>query len=209
MTHQSSDGDLISVENLKAFFHRIVSETINKLDLKVSEYSEYYIVDLLTRFSKSELLFGGDEETHRDQPLVLLFKKALEVDLSRRIRLLQTIGDKSLITAGCFAESLERKAVGVRYYIHMGENAYSHLSHILDAHHKGEALKQTFEELSHKFSQFVDLLSEMSDKWVSKSNAGIMDLYSRWIKTQNPRLLNKLIDEGIIPVLPPMSSFKQ
>ena len=99
-----------------------------------------------------------------------------------------------LLVSGFFAESLHRGPVDVDYYVSMGEYAYGSLSR-----RDEDAFGEVFAELAGKFVGFMDVLSDISDRTGFASNADILRLYEKWLRTGSPREGQRLIDRGIVP----------
>ena len=77
-----------------------------------------------------------------------------------RVRLLRAMGDNALFVSGFFASSLGRTLVDLGYYRAMGGQAYARLSR----EERGLGYAQgVFEELSGRFTEFADVLSEVSE----------------------------------------------
>ena len=70
----------------------------------------------------------------------------------------------------------------VDYYIQLGECAYGSL-----ARHGDPALGDVFDELAGKFGKCVDVLSEVSERSALTSNADLLRLYEKWIRTRSRR----------------------
>lgn len=173
------------------FFHEVVSEALRQQGVSASAHAEFYLVNLLAEFSHGALM---------DQPLALLLAEAQEAEPGRRLQALRTIGDHALYVCGFFADSLERKLVDCDYYIAIGGAAYRHL-----ANHKSTGQGEVFGELSGKFPRFVDVLAEVSEKTRLSSNAGLLRLYERYLRTGSSRAERQLrrLGLGVVPSTSP------
>src|SRR5436190_808215 len=96
--------------------------------------------------------------------------------------------------AGFFADSLNRKLVDVDYYVSIGGTAYTALSR-----YETDTFSPVFAELAENFVQFVDVLSEVSERTSCGSNADLLRLYGRWLKTGSRRSGELLIERGVVP----------
>lgn len=180
-----------------AFFQEEVSRAIRKQSLKTDQHTEFYLVDLLTRFMLTENFFAVDENGNmREETLALLLGAALNSpDTGRKCEDLRRLGDVSLYTAGFFSDSLVRKTVDVDYYIGMGKNAYSSLSQIgIDSH-----FRKIFHELASRFVKFVDVLAEVSAAAFTQDVKNVLRIYEIWLRTGSERAEKQLKDAGIIP----------
>ncbi len=95
---------------------------------------------------------------------------------------LQQIGDVSLFISGFFSDSLQRKLVDVDYYVSIGGFAYNALSRV-----ETDTFSPVFAELAEKFVGFVDVLTEVSERTSCASNADLLRLYEKWLKTGSRR----------------------
>jgi hypothetical protein len=107
---------------------------------------------------------------------------------------LREIGDVSLFISGFFSDSLQRKLVDVDYYVSIGGRAYNTLSRV-----ETDTYSSVFAELGEKFVGFVDVLSEVSERTSCSSNADLLRLYEKWLKTGSPRSGQLLVERGVVP----------
>jgi len=153
------------------------------------EVTSFYVVNLLTGFIHLDR--SGDTD---DQPLAVTFAKALQgAGLAQRDGL-RKVGDQSLFISGFFSDSLNRSLVDVDYYIQLGGNAYASLARQA----AGDTFGDVFDELSEKFAEFVDVLSEVSERTSLTSNTDLLRLYEKWLKTRSRRSGDLLAARGIV-----------
>lgn len=186
-------GDIKQVP-LTEFFKERVQTALIKHRVEATPTCEFYLVNLLQEFRKTEKLFEQQGSEMTEKPLALILAKAASGDRNTKIRCLKQLGDVSLYTAGFFGERVRRRSVGVRYYIRMGGGAYSHLSSILLGQ---KTFAELYSELATLFPNLVEVFSEVasSDKW--KSNRDLLRLYERWLETGDTYLEELLQQEGI------------
>jgi hypothetical protein len=98
-----------------------------------------------------------------------------------------------LFISGFFSDSLNRRLVDVDYYIQLGEHAYASLAR------RDGPFGDVFDELSDKFVAFVDVLSEVSEHSAMTSNAELLRLYEKWLRTKSRRSGDLLVARGIVP----------
>src|SRR5207247_11417846 len=120
--------------------------------------------------------------------------RALEGGGLRQRASLREIGDVSLFLSGFFSHSFRRKLVDVDYYVSIGGWAYTALSRV-----DSDTLSPVFGELAEKFVGFVDVLSEVSERTSCTSNADLLRLYEKWLKTGSPRRGQLLVERGVVP----------
>ena len=134
-----------------------------------------------------------------EAPLALLYAQALSASRHERARLLRVMGDSALFVSGFFADSLNRTLVDLAYYRAMGGQAYARLSR--EEASLGYA-PDVFEELSGRFTEFADVLSEVSEASRLVSDRSVLQLYERWVQTGSRRAAVLLAERGIAPVGP-------
>ena len=87
-----------------------------------------------------------------------------------------------------------RKLVDVDYYVSIGGCAYNALSRV-----ETDTFSPVFAELGEKFVGFVDVLSEVSERTSCASNADLLRLYEKWLKTGSRRSGQLLVERGVVP----------
>lgn len=190
---------VVAERTLSAFFHQEVTETMKGMGLKASKHAEYYLVQLLSDFATSDRLCSDPTDpTSCDEPLVMIFKRAMDAPHEQRVQLLKHLGDFALYISGFFSDSLTPKLVDLSYYISMGSSAYRQLSSIMQRHRHGDVFSGLFTEMSKQFVPFVDVLSEISENARPSNNASLLSVYERWLHTKSKRLERKLTDHGVI-----------
>lgn len=189
---------ILDTASIPEFFRGKVSEAIQEVNVTVSPHAEFYLVNLLTFFTKAKNLFEKDENGEIvDQALALRLFDALLATPGEKIPILKKMGDIALYTSGFFADSLFKKIVGVNYYIKMGHTAYSSLSHLVDFK-QGKDFKELFGELAHNFINFVNVLSHVSDSTHLNTAQDLLKLYERWLATGSKQVQQLLSQQGII-----------
>ena len=187
--------------SLALHFKELIEKVKKKQNLEIGDFTEFYIVDLLSRFLLSKNLFIGDKDSKNDDALAIQLYKALEEkSLKEKIAILKNMGDFALYISGFFADYLDRKIVDIDYYIMMGEGAYGAAGELSDRRPRENPVTEIFRELSKKFKKIVDLLAEVSELSSMASDSDVIKIYERWLKTKSPRLKKRLLEKGIIPV---------
>lgn len=180
---------------LTEFFRERVQTAMARQQLAASALTEFYLVNLLQEFRKTEKLFEEQKGQMDEKPLALLLAEAVGGNLQTRIRCLKKMGDVSLYTAGFFRERINRKLVGIGYYIRMGGGAYSNLASILSGQ---KTFAELYGELSQLFPSLVEVLAEVSVSTHWKTHADLLKIYERWLATGNEALEKTLNEEGIL-----------
>jgi hypothetical protein len=180
---------LVHDETPVEFFRDLVESALHHQHLSASEGTSFYLVNLLAGFVRGERSASGGEE-----PLGVRFVKALQEAGARQRDELRRVGDRSLFISGFFADSLSRSLVDVDYYIQLGEHAYGSLARQADG-----TYGDVFDELAWKFPAFVDVLGEVSERTAMASNADLLRLYEKWLRTRSRRSGDLLAARGIVP----------
>jgi len=190
-----ADAPILSTQDIRDFFRDLLARAIENQRAQVQPFTELYLVNLLHEFLASEALYvQADDGSWQQKPLAFLLKEALDEAGPARVRLLRRLGDTSLFISGFFPDSLARRSslVDVDYYIAMGGRAYDAV-----ARHAME--RSLWDELAEKFRLLVDLLNEVSERTMAATDAGVMRLYERWLKTGSDRLASLLVRQGVVP----------
>jgi hypothetical protein len=174
-------------ESASEYFKELVEGALAHQRIAAGELTSFYVVNLLTGF----LQRPADED---DAPLAFRLAEALDTAGMRQRTSLKQIGDLSLFMSGFFADSFQRKLVDVDYYVSIGGTAYTVLSR-----YETDTFSSVFAELADNFVGFVDVLSEVSERASCGSNADLLRLYGRWLKTGSRRSGQLLIERGVVP----------
>jgi hypothetical protein len=177
-------------ESAVEYFKELVDGALTHQGLATQELTAFYVVQLLTSFLQRPASGGADDR----MPLAVRLAQALESGGVRQRESLRQIGDVSLFVSGFFSDSLHRKLVDVDYYVSIGGCAYNALSRV-----ETDTFSSVFAELGEKFVGFVDILSEVSERTSCASNADLLRLYERWLKTGSRRSGQLLAERGVVP----------
>ena len=201
MRETSSSDRVVPVANLLDYFRTSVEGVIAEQGVDVKPHATYYVVNLLTLFSRSEELYDDDGELFGLKPLALMLADASDAaTLEQRNQTLQRIGDVALFISGFFADSLATNAVDIDYYIHMGGSAYGSLSSETRRTFRGRAYADTYGELADKFQVLVDVLNEVRDRERQDSDTDLLRTYQVWRKTGSKRAEQLLRQQGVVPI---------
>ena len=181
---------LFRSESPTEFFRDLVESAMQNQRVAARELTSFYVVNLLAAYVHSDRAPAAAT----DEPLGARFARALQGAGVTQRDDLRKVGDQSLFISGFFSDSLNRSLVDVDYYIRLGECAYRSL-----AQHEDDALGEVFDELSGKFTRFVDVLGEVSERTSLSSNADVLRLYEKWLRTRSRRSGDLLASKGIVP----------
>lgn len=189
----SQSGRVILSNGLGEFFRQEVSAARDSMGLELTELTEHYLVNMLCDFSRLE-----NQPKPGEEPLALLYKRALEASWAERAQLLKNLGDLALYVAGFFTEHVERSMVDIDYYISMGGGAYNHLSDLVSSQRSGETFAHIYCQLAEKFADLVELLNKISGQ-SRVQDQQLLRMYDRWVRTRNQRVRERLVQSGLIP----------
>ena len=189
---------LVVDESPMSFFREQLVQAMEHQKVSTSAFTEYYLVNLLTRCVNGEAL-PAPEPGYDETPLALLYVRALDASRHERARLLREMGDTALFVSGFFADSLNRRLSDAGYYRTLGGQAYGRLS---QEEPPFPFDRTVFSELAVRFGQFADLLSEVSENSRLAATRSVLVLYERWLATGSRRAAALLADQGITPMAP-------
>ncbi len=185
--------------SITEFFRNTVRDILQNRKVSVHETTEFYVVNLLAQATQSSC--ENSDPNYFEEPLAILFGKAFSTkNQHEKYVFLKHLGDQSLFVSGFFGDSLRKKIIDIDYYISMGSQAYGSLSGISKLQTEKDIFSKTYNELADKFTSFVDLFSEISERANMTSNQDILRLYEKWLYTKSKNLLEKLQKMGIDPV---------
>lgn len=191
-------SEIVEAANVESFFHESVSDSISSQNLDVCDETVVYLTHLLTRYVRSDELFEQDEEGMQLKPLAVLYCSAAGArDLQARREYLRKLGDLALFVSGWFAHNLERRRVGVRYYVQMGECAYEWLSECRTASVRDRVFARIFQDLAAHFSEMRDVISEIHMSVETRTDSDLLGLYELWQRSGSARAAEMLRSEGI------------
>ena len=182
--------------SLEEYFHEAVDRAVHNQKVDADPNTLCYIVKLLSRFGRTDRLYGRSRKEGATKAMAVLYLEATQQpDSSVRSRALKGVGDRALFTTGVFSRSFNRKLVDVDYYIALGKSAYRELSGSGSA--GVAAMREVFDELGDKFTDFVDVLGEAAD--TTGNDGDLLRAYELWVKTGSRRAAAQLRRAGIQP----------
>ena len=170
------------------FFKELVESSLARQRVVAGELTAFYVVRLLTSF------VHRPADGKSDEPLGIRLARALDAGGLAQRTALREIGDSSLFLSGFFSDSLRRRLVDVDYYVSIGGCAYTALSRF-----ETDTFSPVFAELADKFVDFVDVLTEISERTSCSSNTDVLRLYERFLKTGSRRSGALLAERGVVP----------
>ena len=186
-------SDLVAAQSLSPFFRALLDEALAEAHVDVAELTELYLANLLVEFTAADHLFARD--AGGEEPLAVLYCRAMQEEGATRIRTLRRMGDVSLYKAGFFAGALHRSAVGPDYYIDMGGAAYGQVADLARG-----GFGEVYRELGRKFRALAAVLEGIAARGLARgSPSGMLKVYQAWTERGGDALEGVLADVGLLP----------
>ena len=197
---------IVAAGSVSEFFLEVVEDAIKARKVEATDGATSYLVSLLTDYAKPDTR----AEEPLDRPLSFLLDAALHTtEAGPRFDRLRALGDGVLYACGFFGEHFEARGVDSAYVMGIGTTAYGAASSMLrvpstkPAGGGNEAgAPDIYGELSSKFRDFVQVLTEVADATSAQSASSskqVLKLYERWLKTGSDRLAQALGAHGLVP----------
>ncbi|MBI3180036.1 MAG: hypothetical protein HYZ27_10270 [Deltaproteobacteria bacterium] len=188
---------LVHDADISEFFREAVTSAMQNQGIGASPNVEAYLVGLLAEYLSAERLVSREAFLHK--PLCELLAEARGSVPGERVRKLKEIGDTALYVAGYFGDAVEKRGVDLDYYIEMGGGAYGAVASQMRSRTGGCAFDELYGELSDRFPKLVDILGEVSESALGRTNTDVVRLYERWQRTRSVWLSRKLQSHGLFP----------
>ena len=191
-----SQGNTVLTDlSVKDLFVPLLVSAGKDLKFELNPVAEDYLLSLLEASIFTDRVFAMNQSTGvYDEPMISeRFLLALrEEQRLKKCALLKKLGDSILFRAGFFAEALKRKLSGLSYHIKMGSTVYSSLY--------SDSKNPVHEDLSLRFSGYVDLISNVGQKVNLKKGEGVLTLFDRYIEAGSKGAESELIRLGFNPL---------
>lgn len=196
--HDSSGDNLIErTANLQCFFKERMESAVEKHSMEGDEDALWYLTELLCNYSRTNAFLDDSGTSAALTPLAEYYRLAAETSSAHERRLLlQRLGDVAMVVSGLFPGALNRKAVGVDYYISMGEAAYSTLADESVSSSRQRSLQSVFESLANDFSNYVVVLSEIPIR--ADTPIDLMSMIDGWHANKHPATALELRQNGVV-----------
>jgi hypothetical protein len=168
--------------SLETYFHNAIRDISSEKNVDIKDHTHWYLTNLLTRYSRADKFFDYRPECGTLTPLAEYYKQAIEAESDHERRLhLQRLGDVAIFVSGLFAPALDKRVVGLSYYISMGETAYGCLADSSGPSSRDKALCEIFSDLATRFSWFVAILSEINGA-ATQAVSAQADQWQQWFE---------------------------
>jgi len=174
-------------EDPRLYFYEALEEALSRLHLKIESWTEFYLVELLTR----QITNPAPQE-----PLVLQMEAALRTPSAHeRFLRYRAMGDSALFLVGFCEEFLTRRGTTRRYVVSMGGHAYRSAASL-----SADGLSRVYVTLSDGFDDFVQVLDEVREMTSARTQQDIVKLYEKWQRTGSSAAARRLQGTGVFPV---------
>ena len=162
-----------------------------------SAFTEYYLVNLLAGCVRGDAL-PAPEPGYDETPLALLYVRARRPRATSARGCCAALGDTALFMSGFFADSLSGR-LGRRSLL-PGAGRPGLQPPEPRGGRRSSWTGSVFSELAARFTQFADVLSEVSETSRLAATRSVLALYERWVQTGSRRAAALLAEQGIVPV---------
>ncbi|MFK8079454.1 MAG: hypothetical protein AB8B97_04150 [Granulosicoccus sp.] len=183
--------------SLQGFFKERIENAVEKHSINGNEDTLWYLTQLLCNYSRTDAFLDNNGNRAALTPLAEYYRQAIESGSAyERRQLLQRMGDVAMVVSGLFSGALNRKAVGVDYYMSMGEAAYATLADESPQSSRERSLQGIFEALANDFSDYVVAISEVPVK--PDEPKDLMTLIDDWHANKHPAVARELRTQGVV-----------
>lgn len=189
-------------------FAEVLQEAYLDRKLKADPHVDIYLIQLLKHYLDSKNLFQPFQEDSLEKPpqtLAEMYLLGMNAPAPKNRELMKILADRALYMSGFFGDSLQRKLIDVDYYMEMGSAAYTNLSRWT----KEDQASHTYKIFSEKFSDFVDVLSYVSQKSAIQGDQNILRLYERYVRTGSEIARDRLNELGVVTIPPDLAKISK
>lgn len=189
-------------------FAEVLQEAYLDRKLKTDPHVDIYLIQLLKHYLDSKNLFQPFQEDSLEKApktLAEMYLLGMNAPAPKNRELMKILADRALYMSGFFGDSLQRKLVDVDYYMEMGSAAYTNLSRWT----KEDQASHTYKIFSEKFSDFVDVLSYVSEKSSIQADQNILRLYERYVRTGSEIARDRLNELGVVTIPPDLAKISK
>lgn len=148
--------ELNIISSPNEYFYDVFTCHVKKQRILLDKEVEFYIIQLLSRFIKTENVYLTTNSGYKDSPLCLLLKEAEdEQSLEAKRLLFRQVGDLAIYTVGVFSAKNENN----HYYEFIGKMAYSSAANL----YQKDNIKNLYRDLSCNFGTITRILKTIPD----------------------------------------------
>lgn len=181
----------IEATGARALFAQLVARALDAARLRPSPMATAYLVELL-----HERIREPEPGPDRGLTLAEDLLHARRIGGAGRIGRMRRLGDRALFVSGFFGDSLDRKLVGIDYYVQIGRAAYGDVASGLAGQSAEGTWTRLYGELAARFDAFVEVLTDVGDRTRADRADGLLGIYERYLRTGNERDRRRLLRAG-------------
>lgn len=171
-------------ESPRLFFYESLVAALGRLHLKVEQWTEFYLVELLARHI---------DHPATQEPLVMQLESALDEESNHeRFLRFREMGDSALFLVGFCPENVDQRGVTSQYVTQMGGRAYGSAASLAS-----DGMGHVYGTLSNGFNDFVRVLDEVKENTSFRTPQDIVKLYEKWQKTKSDTIARRLNESGL------------
>lgn len=189
-------------------FAEVLQEAYLDRKLKTDPHVDIYLIQLLKHYLDSKNLFQPFQDDSLEKPpetLAEMYMVGMNAPAPKNREMMKILADRALYMSGFFGDSLQRKLIDVDYYVEIGSAAYTNLSRWT----KEDQVSNTYKIFSEKFSDFVDVLSYVSEKSAIQADQNILRLYERYVRTGSEIARDRLTELGVVTIPPDVAKISK
>lgn len=181
---------IVLAASFREYFQKTLDQAEEVLKKNMLPAVRDYLVDVLEFHSDTRNAFPSQEVTLAESWLRAQNSEEVQEKMER----LKLLGDRSLYISGYFGDSLQRKLVDIDYYAQMGALAFEELATLT----RVETHSHVYSVLSKRFMDWVEILAYVASQSDLNSNAGVLRLYERYLKTGSDMAYQQLVERGVV-----------
>lgn len=178
----------------RVVFAELVAGALDRTGVVPSAHACAYLVDLLAEWVTPVPVPLGADGT--DESFAEGLLRARCQGKRERATRLRALGDRALVRAGLFADSLEGRRNATAWVCDAGRMAYCDVAGLLARPEWRRA--RLFEELADRFGDFAEVLTEVGDGSRAKSSSGLVALSDRFLREGREGDRRRLLRRGLV-----------
>lgn len=166
---KTSPSKLLMGTSLQGYFYDQLQSINSKSTDPLSNETIYYSSMVMDRLGESKKYFETSEGRVSNKILGMKLMESSKLSGKKQIRMLQDIGETSLLLCGYFSESLNRKLVDTKYYSQIGIIAYARLNACVPDAYRVPAF---FKQVSNTFTNITMMINLVAEKSFAQDENG-------------------------------------
>ncbi|MDD0854467.1 hypothetical protein HBN50_15250 [Halobacteriovorax sp. GB3] len=161
MSTESKASEIILESSLQSFFFDELQGVNQKSSRPLPNETIYYSSLVMDRYAHAHEYFEIVEGKVREKTLGLKLLETGEMSRTQAKKVLQDVGDTSLILCGYFSDSVNEKILNLSYYHDVGRQAYKRLNSMVPSFYD---IDEFYHTLSYQFETLTNLIRIVQKK---------------------------------------------